>query len=304
MSGDVPTSQFAPMNRLLKLWRRFLVVCLLALAGGFALFWYSWSLEAALRWIWAPALSAAYLSMVLLRNFSANHRLGEDQILASLGWGNLLTLTRGLFVGAMAGLIFLPQPQDWWIWLPGTLYVLSDLTDFFDGYIARRTNHATLLGEILDMSFDGLGILVASLLAVRYGQVPPWYLAVAFARPLFVVGIWLRKKLGLPIFDLPPSMTRRIFAGMQMGFLAVILLPIFSPPAAHIAALFFGLPSPGGFFSGLVYSHRVVAFQSSYRSFPGSRFELASAVITAAHLWAESAHSPLLVERINRIEHI
>jgi CDP-diacylglycerol--glycerol-3-phosphate 3-phosphatidyltransferase len=99
----------------------------------------------------------------------------------------------------------------------------------------------------LDMSIDGLGVLVASLLALKYGQVPIWYIAVAFARPLFLAGIWLRRRLNLLVYDLPPSRSRRLFAGLQLGFLAVVLMPVFSPPVTYLGALIFGLPLLLGF---------------------------------------------------------
>jgi CDP-diacylglycerol--glycerol-3-phosphate 3-phosphatidyltransferase len=193
------------------------------------------------------------LLSVLWRNLDANHRQGELALLPTLGWGNFLTLGRGVLTAMLLGFLGLPQPQGWLAWLPGILYVLSDAADFFDGYVARRTNHATRLGEILDMSFDGLGVLAAALLSVQYGQAPLWYLAVALARPLFLAGLWLRRRLHLPIYEPPPSLSRRIFAGLQMGFLAVILLPIFSPPGAHIAAALFGLPLLAGFLRDWLY---------------------------------------------------
>ena len=41
-----------------------------------------------------------------------------------------------------------------------------------------------------------------------------------------LAGLWLRKRRGAPIYDLPPSVNRRVIAGLQMGFLAVILASV------------------------------------------------------------------------------
>jgi CDP-diacylglycerol--glycerol-3-phosphate 3-phosphatidyltransferase len=90
-------------------------------------------------------------------------------------------------------------------------------------------------------------VLAASLLAVKYGQVPVWYLLVGAARYLFVLGMALRSRLGRPNYPLPPSRSRRVFAGLQMGFLGAILLPVFTPPATWIAATLFGAPLLIGF---------------------------------------------------------
>ena len=228
-------------------WLIFMGLCLLFLIGGLLALSVGWGAKYASIWLIFPTLNIVYLLFVLRRNLTANHRTGENTLLPSLGWGNHLTLLRGVLVAGMMGFLFQPQPPGWMVWIPGLLYILSDIADFSDGLVARLTNHATRLGEILDMSFDGLGVLVASILAIQYGQVPVWYLTVAFARPLFLAGLWLRRRLNKPSHDLPPSTSRRVFAGFQMGFLAVVLWPLFSPPGTLIAATLFGLPLLIGF---------------------------------------------------------
>ncbi len=228
-------------------WGGFAAGCALSLAVFFAIFWFAWQPVYAVAWLILPSITLAYQLAILWRHLDDNRRPGEAQLLPDLGWGNLLTLLRGVFVAGMLGFLFLPQPGSWLAWLPGILYVLSCAADFFDGYVARITDHATRLGEILDMSFDGLGVLAASLLAVQYGQVPGWYVLVGLARYLYLAGMWVLRRSGRPIYDLPPSLSRRMFAGLQMGFLAVALLPLFSPPGTHIAATLFGLPLLAGF---------------------------------------------------------
>jgi CDP-diacylglycerol--glycerol-3-phosphate 3-phosphatidyltransferase len=113
--------------------------------------------------------------------------------------------------------------------------------------LARISNHQTRLGEGLDLSLDGLGILIASFLLVQYGQVPIWYLVVGLARYLFVGGIWLRKRLDKPVYPLAENSARRPFAGAQMGFAAVLLFPVFSPPGIFLAAALFAVPFLIGF---------------------------------------------------------
>jgi len=235
------------LRSLRREWALFAAFCLSFLAGIFALLSVAWQPGLALRWLPLPALVTAYLLRVLWLNLGANHREGTDNLLPDLGWGNRLTLLRGVLVAGMMGFLALPKPEGWLIWIPGILYVLSNVTDFFDGYVARITDRMTRLGKLLDMSFDGLGVLAASVLVVLYGQAPAWYLLVGAARYLFLAGEWLRRRLGKPIYPMPPSLNRRVFAGLQMGFLAVALLPLIPPPGIHIAATLFGLPLLVGF---------------------------------------------------------
>ncbi len=237
----------APGARLQSAWRRYTLGSFLFILLGAVFLGLAWQPAYGLLWAPLPFLAMVYQSEFLRRNLGANHRAGETALLPDLGWGNRLTLLRGVLVAGMMGFLVLPRPPGWLAWLPGLLYVLSDAADFFDGYVARVANHATRLGEQLDMSFDGLGVLAASLLLVQYGQVPPWYLLVGAARYLFVLGQALRTRLGRPVYPLPPSRARRVFAGLQMGFLGVVMLPVFAPPGTWIAATLFGAPLLAGF---------------------------------------------------------
>lgn len=242
-----PGRDIVTLTHLHQSWKWYNLASGMTLAAGFLLLSLAWEPRLAARWAILPALALGYQSGVLKRSLDQNYRPGEAELLPELGWGNRLSLLRSLLVAAMLGFLLLPRPYGWLAWLPGILYTLSDAADFFDGYVARVTNHATRLGEILDMSFDGLGVLAASLLAVQYRQAPLWYLLVGGARYLFLAGMAVCTRLGKPNYPLPPSLSRRVFAGLQMGFLAAILLPVFSPPGTHIAASLFGLPLLAGF---------------------------------------------------------
>jgi CDP-diacylglycerol--glycerol-3-phosphate 3-phosphatidyltransferase len=234
-------------------WLAFAVTCSLFLIGGYAALRLAWqpgdapAAENTVRWLALASATLVYLLAILWRGLPHNRRAGESRLLPTLGWGNRMTLLRGMLVAGLVGFLFSPRPEGWMAWIPGLLYTLADAADFLDGYLARLTNHATRLGEILDMSLDGLGVLAVATLAVQYGQAPLWYLSVGLARYLFLAGLWLRKRLGKPVYEAPPSIARRGFAGLQMGFIAVILWPLFSPPATHIAAALFALPFLAGF---------------------------------------------------------
>jgi CDP-diacylglycerol--glycerol-3-phosphate 3-phosphatidyltransferase len=286
-------AQRPALNGLRKRWAIFVVLCVLFLVSGYTFLGASWRPDFSRRWLILAAAATIYPVAVLLRNLPANHRANEDQLLPTLGWGNCLTLLRSVLVAGLIGFLLLPRPGGWLAWIPGLLYTLACIADFFDGYLARITHHATRLGEILDISFDGLGILAASVLAVQYKQVPTWYLSIAMARYLFLGGQWLRQRLGMPIYNLPSSTSRRALAGFQMGLLAIMLWPLFSPPGTFIAAALFGFPFLAGFsqdwlfVSGVIHPSTsstrgfLVAFK---RWFPVA-LRLAILVLSMASLW-------------------
>lgn len=206
-----------------------------------------WQTESANRWLLLTLPPLIYCLWVVGAHLAENKRAGETTLLPTFGWGNRLTLFRGLAISMVAGFLFSPWPAGWLAWLPMLLYTAADIADYLDGYLARITNHATALGERLDMEYDGLGMVIVSLLAVWYGQLPWWYLILGLARYIFVFGMWLRARRGLPSFDLHPSVHRRVFAGFQMGFMSSVLWPIMPSEFATIAGTTFAIPTALGF---------------------------------------------------------
>jgi len=226
-----------------RLRRQALLITLLYAAGlltGFLLLRTAGDGLIARRWLPIATLFALRPLWLLWRGLAYNHRIDEGTILPTLGVGNAITMTRGLLSAGLGGFLFTgPQPGAS-AWLPALFYMAAALLDGVDGYAARAANQVTELGERLDMALDGLGVLAAVTVGVAHGRLPLWYLPVGFSREIFVAGLGWRKRRGLPVHPLPPSRQRRIAAGLQMGFLGVVLWPIFSPPATTLAAALFG----------------------------------------------------------------
>ena len=247
MAGVLP--QETSSLRILRLrWVSLAILAGLFLACSALLLQREWQPEMAWRWLMLACLPTGYLLGVLWRGLALNSRPGEPALLPELGPGNGLTFMRGMLTAGLAGFLFLPLPPGWLAWLPGLLYTTAATADLFDGYLARRFNHVTRLGEMLDMSLDGMGVLIGAILLVQYDKVPVFYLMVGLARYVFVAGIWLRRRLGKPVYELAPSPLRRPFAGAQMGFIGVALFPFFTPPGTALVAACFAIPFLVGFF--------------------------------------------------------
>ncbi|NPV77827.1 MAG: CDP-alcohol phosphatidyltransferase family protein [Anaerolineae bacterium] len=194
----------------------------------------------------------------LWRHLHENVNPKSGRLYKSFGLANWLSLIRGALVAFMAGFLVGLPPVQGLVWAPGTLYILANIMDFLDGYAARSLGQSTPLGEVLDMSLDGTGVLVGALLAWRFDQAPLWFVLVGLARFLFLFGGWMRKRLRKPIFPLSDNPYRRALAGSQMLFIGIILLPIYPPTVARWAATFFMLPFLAGFFRDwLVFSGQI-----------------------------------------------
>lgn len=212
----------------------------------YSIFRLNWSCCAD-RWLGITTVTAVTCLWLVWRHLPEHRRKGETAVLPRFGWGNRLTLLRGLNISLMAGFLFSPWPSGWLGWLPAIFYTTANIADYLDGYAARKTNHATPLGERLDMEFDSLGTLLVTLLAVWYVQLPWWYLLIGLARYLFVFGLWLRRRLNKPEYPMIFSWHRRIFAGFQMGFLSVVLWPVVPAAGAAIAGTLFALATSASF---------------------------------------------------------
>ncbi len=226
-------------------WLRLALVWLIIWLAAFTLLstWF----QNAWQWLFLSGGVLIYCLWVLRRRLSLNHRPQERDLFPTFGPGNQLSLFRGLVIGLLAGFLLLPEPSVPLAWIIALLYTAASIADWTDGYVARRVDQVTVLGRRLDMEFDGLGVAVISLLAIHYGQLPFLFLIVAFARYLFLLGIWWRRRLDKPVYDLPPSVHRRVMAGMLMGMMTVVLWPIVPPQMATLAAIVMAVPLLLGF---------------------------------------------------------
>lgn len=208
---------------------------------GVLLLWQQWSAwEYATRWFLASSLVSVYLLVVTGRHLPNHQKNGH--LLPKLGVANHITLLRGWSLACIAGFALAPQPEGWLAWMPTLLYGVMSSTDLIDGYIARKTGYDTPLGERLDLEMDGLGVWVVCAIAVRWGQLPIWYLLIGLLMYLFFAGMWWRKQRGYPLYDMPKSTHRRLVAGVEMGFFAVILWPVAPSSLTTTAGIVFTIP--------------------------------------------------------------
>lgn len=252
------------LRTLQKRWWLFVALGATALLAAHLVLRHAWGQLPARSWLLLSAGVFLYEAGFLRRNLVLNRMTSQSGVLATFGAGNGLSLMRGLCIALLAGFLFSPRPPGVLGWAPAILYTLGDAADYFDGYLARVTNHTTLLGAALDMEWDALGMLVAVGLAIDYGALPLWFLPIGLARYGFILGIWLLERRGRVIHALPPSTSRRAVAGLTMGFMTVMLWPIVPAPIARIAGLFFLTPFAASFLRDWLVVSGIVDPQSPF----------------------------------------
>ncbi len=69
------------------------------------------------------------------------------------------------------------------------IFVIASLTDFFDGYIARKYNLITDFGKIMDPLADKILVISALVVFVELNYIPAWMSIIVLAREFLISGI-------------------------------------------------------------------------------------------------------------------
>jgi cardiolipin synthase len=115
---------------------------------------------------------------------------------------NLLSMARLAGVPLFLWLVLGPEADAWAL----ALLMLSGVTDWLDGYLARKLNQRSTLGEILDPVADRLYIL-AVVIGLALRDIVPWWVAIVL--PLRDVFLW----------GLVPFLRTRGYSALPVHFL-------------------------------------------------------------------------------------
>lgn len=214
----------------------------LAALGGYLILHVTWHPDSAIQWGAGSAGALLYLLGFTRIHLPLNRRHPEAAISPQLGLSNSLTLVRGLLYGLLAGFIVVPTPDGAWAWVPGLVYTIASLTDLLDGRIARKRGETTDLGAKLDVEVDSVGILIAFLLGAKLGQLPVGLVAAGALFYLYRLVVWGWARSGRPVYPLPDRPWRSIIGGFEVGFLCVMLWPVFEPPYTTAAGIAVVIP--------------------------------------------------------------
>jgi len=109
---------------------------------------------------------------------------------------NMLTMLRLLLIGVF---IWLFRGEMYFAAL--ATFLLAGVTDFLDGYIARKWNLITSFGKLADPLADKLMLIAALACLTTIGVVPWWVVAaVIFKELLMVLGSVVAYKKGVVVY--------------------------------------------------------------------------------------------------------
>lgn len=150
---------------------------------------------------------------------------------------NLLTLSRILVIPLIVATFYIEGTTIRWV--ACALFVAAAITDFFDGYFARRRNSVSSLGRFLDPIADKLLVSAVLLMLTafdRVSQVSVLPAVVILLREIMVSG--LREYLAELRIGMPVSRLAKWKTGIQMTALPTLLVGSAAP--AWLPAQTFG----------------------------------------------------------------
>jgi CDP-diacylglycerol--glycerol-3-phosphate 3-phosphatidyltransferase len=111
------------------------------------------------------------------------------------------------------------------------IFALASLTDYFDGYIARKYNLITDFGKFMDPLADKILVMAAMVYLVWLGDISPWVLIIVEGREFVIAGLrMLASQKGIVI---AAGFWGKIKTVAQM-LMILVVLPAFDHPAAFL----------------------------------------------------------------------
>ncbi len=111
--------------------------------------------------------------------------------------------------------------------LAAVVFAVAAVTDFLDGYLARRWGHATTLGSFLDTTADKLLSSGALIALVAVGRASSWIAFIIIGRELVILG--LRGLVATSGMVMKPSIWGKLKASVQFLAIFLAMLRPFSP---------------------------------------------------------------------------
>ena len=107
----------------------------------------------------------------------------EAELLARI-WTvpNAITISRLALAAGFVASLFVAHNR----YAAFAFLALAGITDFLDGYVARRFDQVTTLGKVIDPLVDRVVLITAAIAIVVFGAVPVWLVAVVAGRDALV----------------------------------------------------------------------------------------------------------------------
>lgn len=132
---------------------------------------------------------------------------------------NALAAVRIVFAPLIMLLIVVADRSDLSVWWAAALFIVTALTDFLDGYLARKWNVATTVGAFLDSTADKLLVTGSLLALISVDRASIWVAVIIILREFVVMALRGLVAIGGDVIN--PSLWGKVKANFQ--FAAIVL---------------------------------------------------------------------------------
>jgi len=139
-----------------------------------------------------------------------------------VGWPNAISGLRILLVPVVVALVLVQTRSA--SYAATAVFVAAGLSDFLDGYLARRFGTSTLTGAWLDPLSDKLLVAAAVISLAAVSRFPLWAAVVIVVREA-AVSI-LRAYMGTRRASMPASRIAKWKTATQLGAIGLYMLPL------------------------------------------------------------------------------
>ncbi len=149
---------------------------------------------------------------------------------------NLLTMTRLVLLPFIIVLFYLPF--DWAAWTCLGLFIVGSVTDFLDGWVARRFDQVTEFGKFMDPISDKIFVVTILLMLIAVDRIEGIFVMaviIILMREFLVSG--LREFLGPKDVKLPVTQLAKWKTTIQMVATACLIIAPLSLTAAIVGKI-------------------------------------------------------------------
>jgi CDP-diacylglycerol--glycerol-3-phosphate 3-phosphatidyltransferase len=100
---------------------------------------------------------------------------------------NIITLFRISLIPVMAALLFSSSRSAGF--LAAVIFAMASITDWLDGYLARRMGIVTVFGKFLDPIADKLMVMAALIMILPFDRAPAWMVLIILGREIIITGL-------------------------------------------------------------------------------------------------------------------
>lgn len=132
-----------------------------------------------------------------------------------------------------------------------TVFLLASLTDFLDGFIARRLKKVSKLGKLLDPAADKILVSAALISLVELDLAPAWMVMVILAREFFISAF--RSLAAGEGIVLGASWLGKVKTGLQIVAISLLIIYEHLGEFEHLAPISLWLAMVATLVSGVEY---------------------------------------------------